>query len=58
MSLGKTTVTGDWLTRAETQQVLTMLEDGGHRITAAYKIFKETGRDVMVPVHKLVSKFQ
>ncbi|MEH6579234.1 MAG: hypothetical protein V7731_19400 [Amphritea sp.] len=35
-----------------------MLEDGGHRITAAYKIFKKTGRDVMVPVHKFVSKFQ
>jgi len=35
-----------------------MLEDGGHRITAAYKIFKSTGRDVLVPVHKFVSKFQ
>ena len=31
MSLGKTTVTGDWLTRSETQQVLAMLEDGGHQ---------------------------
>ncbi|MEH6627779.1 MAG: hypothetical protein V7739_15140 [Motiliproteus sp.] len=35
-----------------------MLEDGGHRITAAYKLFKKTGHDVMIPVHKLVSKFQ
>ena len=33
MSLAKTTVTvtGDWLTRPETQQVLAMLEDGGHQ---------------------------
>ncbi len=35
-----------------------MLEDGGHRITAAYRIYKKTGHDIMVPVHKLVSKFQ
>ncbi len=35
-----------------------MLVDGGHRITAAYKLFKKTGRDVMIPVHKIVSKFQ
>ena len=35
-----------------------VLEDGGHRITAAYKMFKRTGRDVMVPVHKFVSDFQ
>lgn len=35
-----------------------MLEDGGHRITAAYRFFKETGRDVIIPVHKYVSKFQ
>ncbi|MCA0940293.1 CCA tRNA nucleotidyltransferase [Salipiger pacificus] len=31
MSPGKTTVTGDWLTRPETQQVLAMLEGGGHQ---------------------------
>ena len=31
MSLAKTTVTGDWLTRPETQQVLAMLENGGHQ---------------------------
>ena len=36
----------------------TLLEDGGHRITAAYKMFKRTGRDVMVPIHKFVSDFQ
>ena len=35
-----------------------MLEDGGHRITAAYKLFRETGRDVMLPVHKFVAKIQ
>lgn len=34
-----------------------MLEDGGHRITAAYKIFQATGDDVIIPVHKYVSKF-
>lgn len=35
-----------------------MLEDGGHRITAAHKIYKKTGRDVMVRIHKLVADFQ
>lgn len=35
-----------------------MLEDGGHRITAAHKLFRKTGKDVMIPVHKYVSKFQ
>ncbi len=35
-----------------------MLEDGGHRITAAYRLYQKTGRDVMIPVHKLVADFQ
>lgn len=35
-----------------------MLEDGGHRITAAYELFKKTGKDIMIPVHKFVSKSQ
>jgi hypothetical protein len=35
-----------------------MLEDGGHRITAAHKIFKKTGKDILIPVHKFVSDFQ
>ena len=34
-----------------------MLEDGGHRITAAYKLFQKTGQDVMIRVHKFVSDF-
>jgi len=34
-----------------------MLEDGGHRITAAYQLFKKTCEDVMIPVHKLVANF-
>lgn len=32
-----------------------MLQDGGHRITAAYRRFEETGEDVELPVHVLVS---
>lgn len=35
-----------------------MLEDGGHRITAAYRLFQETGNDVRVPVRTFVSAFQ
>ncbi len=35
-----------------------MLEDGGHRITAAYKMYKKTGKDILIPVHKFVSDFQ
>ncbi len=35
-----------------------MLEDGGHRITAAYKLFIKTGEDIKIPVHKYISKFQ
>lgn len=35
-----------------------MLADGGHRITAAYKILKKTGRDVLIPVHKKISDYQ
>ncbi|GEM_PF-1285249 len=35
-----------------------ILEDGGHRITAAYKHFKQTGRDIMIPVHKHISTSQ
>lgn len=35
-----------------------ILEDGGHRITAAYKIFQKTGRDTLIPVHTFVSDFQ
>lgn len=34
-----------------------MLEDGGHRITAAHKLFKETGEDVMIRIHKYVADF-
>ncbi len=34
-----------------------ILEDGGHRITAAYKLFQETGKDVMIRVHKLIADF-
>lgn len=35
-----------------------MLEDGGHRITAAYKMYKKTGRDILIPVKKLISTYQ
>ncbi len=35
-----------------------MLEDGGHRISAAYKLYVETGQDVTIPVHTYVSEFQ
>ena len=34
-----------------------MPEDGGHRITAAYKLFKKAGKDVMARVQKYVSGF-
>ena len=34
-----------------------MLEDGGHRITAAYKLFEKTGKDVMVRIHTHVTEF-
>ncbi len=34
-----------------------MLEDGGHRITAAYKLFEETGEDVMIRIRKHVADF-
>lgn len=34
-----------------------MLDDGGHRVTAAYKYFKKTGRDIKIPVHTFVSKY-
>jgi hypothetical protein len=35
-----------------------MLQDGGHRITAAYKLFQKTGKDIMIRVHKHISDFQ
>ena len=35
-----------------------MLEDGGHRITAAYQLFKKTGKDILIPVHQYTSDFQ
>jgi hypothetical protein len=35
-----------------------MLEDGGHRITAAYKVYKKTGEDILIPVKTLVSNYQ
>ena len=34
-----------------------ILEDGGHRITAAHKVLKETGRDILIPVHKFEADF-
>ena len=34
-----------------------MLNDGGHRITAAYKHYQKTGIDVLIPVRKHVSSF-
>ena len=35
-----------------------MLEDGGHRISAAYKLYEKTGKDVMVRIHKHVADFR
>ena len=35
-----------------------MLEDGGHRITAAYKLFQKTGKDVILRVHEYISDLQ
>lgn len=35
-----------------------MLEDGGHRITAAHNIYKKTGKDIMVRIHRYVAEFQ
>ncbi len=35
-----------------------MLEDGGHRIAAAHDLYKKTGKDVMVRVHRHVAEFQ
>ena len=34
-----------------------MLEDGGHRISAAFKHFEQTGDDVLIPVHTFVAPF-
>ncbi|MBV7336080.1 hypothetical protein KFU94_49165 [Chloroflexi bacterium TSY] len=34
-----------------------VLEDGGHRITAAYKYYKKTGSDLLIPVEKYVADF-
>ena len=34
-----------------------MLEDGGHRIAAAHRILKKTGRDILIPVHFCVADF-
>lgn len=35
-----------------------MLEDGGHRITAAYRLYQKTGNDVMVRIHLYVAEMQ
>ena len=35
-----------------------ILEDGGHRLTAAYKVYKKTGREIMIPVEIHVSKIK
>ena len=34
-----------------------ILEDGGHRISAAYALFRRTGRDIAIPVRKLIADF-
>ena len=34
-----------------------ILEDGGHRISAAYQHYKRTGTDVLLPVETLVADF-
>lgn len=35
-----------------------MLEDGGHRITAAYKVYQVTGEDILVGIREHVSDFR
>ena len=35
-----------------------MLEDGGHRITAAYELFRKTGQDIQVRIHRFKADFQ
>ena len=35
-----------------------MLEDGVHRITAAHKLYKKTGKDIKVRIHRYIAKFQ
>ena len=35
-----------------------MLADGGHRITAAHKLYKKTGKDILVRIHKYVADFE
>ncbi len=34
-----------------------VLEDGGHRISAAHKLYKKTGEDLLIPVEMLVADF-
>jgi len=35
-----------------------ILEDGGHRISAAYKLFQITGNDTLIPVRRFISKYK
>jgi len=35
-----------------------ILEDGGHRISAAYKLFQKTGKDTLIPVRRFISQYK